>query len=277
MSRAFLVLDRIQIDNLLDRLFELTGGATVHSLYQHTAYSALGDVAPVLIAVTADSLLAKVFWQEWSATSGIWLESEADEDQVLAHLRSLIHARVEGNTTVFFRSYDPRITALWLMDLPSPERDRLMGPVRLIRLGELQIHQQTGQPAIPYSDKPWLWLTTEQLEHLNTARQPSLARQLIEHAQRYFPKHFNSLDPTALQQWAAGCQASAARNGFSAVDEVLRWARFYLVLGTDFPCGPTHSAYRQLLAEPGVAPRQRLDNLNQALTHQLLTDEDLAR
>ena len=277
MSRAYLLLDRIQIDKLSDRLFELTGGAPVHSLYQRTAYSALEKAGPALIGVTPDSPLATVFWQEWSATAGIWLESEADEDQVLAHLRGLIHARVDGGATVFFRFYDPRITALWLKDLPSPERDRLMGPVRLIRLPDSQINQQTEHPAIPYAHKPWLVLMAEQLDHLNAAKRQSFARQLIEHGQRYFPQYLNTMDSTALQQWAMECQASAARRGFSAVDEVLRWARFFTVLGTDFPDGAEHGAYRRLLDEPRVLPHQRLDNLNSALTHQLLTDKDFAR
>ena len=276
MSRAYLLLERVQIENLVDRLFELSGGATVHSLYQRTAYSALVDAGPLLIGVKHASPLAKVFWQEWSVTAGIWLESDADEDQVLGHLRGLIHARVEGDVAVLFRFYDPRITASWLGDLPSPERDRLMGPVRLIRLPDSPIQQQTGQPAIPYADRPWLLLTAEQIAHLSTAKRQFFARQLIEHGQRYFPQYLDSLGSTALQQWAMDCQASAARNGFSAVDEVLLWARFFAVLGADFPDGPEHGAYRQLLAEPGVLPRQRLDNLNNALTHQLLVDKDFA-
>lgn len=277
MNRAYLLLDRVQIENLSDRLFEMTGGATVHSLYQRTAYSHLESVGPVLIGVVPDSPLAKVFSQEWSATAGIWLESAADESQVQEHLRSLIHARVEGAATVFFRFYDPRITALWLMDLPAPERDRLMGPVRLIRLPESQIHQQTEQPAIPYADKPWLLLTAEQLDQLNTAKRKCFARQLIEYGQCHFPESLGSLASTALQQWAMDCQASAARSGFSAVDEVFLWVRFCVVLGADFPDGPEHGAYRQLLAEPGFLPRQRLDNLNRALTHQLLNDKDFTR
>ncbi|MBV4460653.1 DUF4123 domain-containing protein [Pseudomonas sp. COR58] len=275
MSRAYLLLDRIQIANLADRLFELTGSAAVHSLYQHTAYSALDSVGPLLTGVTPDSPLEQVFWQAWSATAGIWLESEADEHQVLEHLRGLIHARAEGGATVFFRFYDPRITASWLADLPSLERDRLMGPVRLIRLPGLEFRQQTAQPAVPYAQRPWLVLAAEQLDHLNTARRESFTRQLIEHVQRHFPGSLNSLDACALRQWASDCQSSAARSGFSAVDEVLSWSRLPAVLGRDFPDGPEHGAYRRLLADP-VLPRQRLDTLNNALTQQLLADKDLA-
>jgi hypothetical protein len=277
MSRAYLVLDRIQIANLTDRLFELTGGATVHSLYQRTAYSALENVGPVLIGVTPDSPLAQIFSQEWSATAGIWLESATEPGQVLAHLRGLIHARVEGVTTVLFRFFDPRIAALWLTALPAHERDRQMGPVRLIRLPDSQILQQSQHPVIPYADQPWLSLTAEQLDHLNATRRQFFTEQLIEHVQRNFPEAILQLDPAARQQWALDCQAGAARNGFSAMDEVLLWSRFVAVLGNNFPDDPEHGVYRQLLAEPGIAPSRRLDNLNHVLTHQLLTDKDFAQ
>ncbi|MCF4998719.1 DUF4123 domain-containing protein [Pseudomonas syringae] len=277
MSRAYLVLDRIQIEGLTDRLFELTGGATVHSLYQRTAYKALENVGPVLIGVTPESPLAQVFSQQWSATAGIWLESAAEPEQVVAHLRGLIHARAEGVTTVLFRFYDPRIAASWLADLPSHERDRLMGPVRLICLPDAQIVQQSEHPAIPYADQPWLALTAEALDGLNAAKRRFFTTQLIEHVQRNFPEALLQLDPAARQQWALDCQAGAARNGFSAMDEVLLWSRFVAVLGNNFPDDAEHGVYRQLLAEPGIAPRQRLDNLNHALTHQLLTDKDFAQ
>ncbi|WP_085585262.1 MULTISPECIES: DUF4123 domain-containing protein [unclassified Pseudomonas] len=276
MNRAYLLLDRIQIANLADRLFELTGRAAVHSLYQHTAYSDLDGVGPLLTEVLPDSPLERVFWQAWSATAGIWLESEADELQVLEHLRGLVHARVEGGATVFFRFYDPRVTASWLADLPFLERDRLMGPIRLIRLPGLEIRQQAAQPAIPYAQQPWLGLAAEQLDHLDTARRESFDRQLIEHVRRHFPGSLKSLDVCALRQWASDCQSSAARSGFSAVDEVLIWSRLPAVLGRDFPDGSEHGVYRQLLTEPGVTPHQRLDNLNHALTQQLLTEKELA-
>jgi hypothetical protein len=60
----------------------------------------------------------------------------------------------------------------------------------------------------------------------------------------------------------------------SAIDEVLRWARFHAVLGTDFPDAPAHAAYRSLLAEHGVSPEQRLDNLKAELMRQQLTNKE---
>ncbi|POA34510.1 MULTISPECIES: DUF4123 domain-containing protein [Pseudomonas] len=274
MSQAYLLLDRAQIERLPERLFELES-TTFQSLYQTTAFDPLEEVGPVLVPVSPNSPLADIFFREWSAMCGIWLESEAQEAVVLEHLRSLIHARVEGDVTVLFRYYDPRITALWLTGLPPHERDRLMGPVRLIRLPELDIHQENpDQPAAQYAQEPWLYLPAEQLEHLGTAQRQQLAQRLIEHSQQYFAEYLQGLDAFALQQWASQCQHTAGRHGYSAIDEVLLWARFHAVLGTDFPDAPAHAAYRQILVEPGVSPRQRLENLNAELTRQQLTDKE---
>ena len=274
MSQAYLLLDRTQIEHLPERLFEL-GITTFQSLYQTTAYSALEEAGPVLVPVFPDSPLAHAFYRDWSATSGVWLESEAQEAVVLEHLRSLIHARVEGEVTVLFRYHDPRIAALWLAQLPACERDRLMGPVRLIRLPELDIHQENlDQPAAPYAQEPWLILSAEQLEHLGTTQRQCFAQRLVEHCQQHFSEYLQGLNACALQQWASHCQHTAGRHGYSAIDEVLLWTRFQAVLGTDFPDAPAHAVYRSMLTEHGGSPEQRLDNLEAELTRQLLTDKE---
>lgn len=274
MSQAYLLLDRTQIDNLAHRLFEVTSSVQFHSLFQRTAYSALDEVSPVLVPVTPNSPLAHTFAEQWSATAGIWLESLADEKTVVEHLRSLIHARVEGEVTVLFRFYDPRITALWLADLPAHERAPLMGPIQVIRLPHSVIHQaQPDQPAARYADTPWLLLRAEQLAHLNSAKQQSFAQRLIEHCETYFPDYLQGQDLTA-EQWVAHCQNTAERYGYSAADEIFLWARFQALLGTDFPQGLAHGTYLQILTEPGATPQQRLDNLNTELTHRKLTAKE---
>lgn len=274
MSQAYLLLDRVQIEHLPERLIAL-GSTTYQSLYQTTAYCLLAEVGPVLVPVVPDSPLAQLFFQEWSARGGIWLESDAEETLVLDHLRSLIHVSVEGDLTVLFRYFDPRITALWLAPLAIDERDRLMGPLRLIRLPGLDIHQENpDQPVARYAPEPWFSLTAQLLDQLGTAQRLCFAQQLIEHCQQHFPECLQGLDASALQQWASHCLHSAARYGYSAIDDVLRWSHFHAALGTDFPDAPDHATYREVLAEHGVSPEQRLENLNAELTRHLLTDKE---
>ena len=277
MNQAYLLLDQAQIENLPHRLFELGCSAPCHPLYQGTAYSSLNEVSPVLVEVSPHSPLADTFAREWRETAGLWLESDAGQDAVLKHARSLVHARIEGAVTVFFRYYDPRIMALWLPDLPGAERDRLMGPIRLIRLPHTQIHQQNPAQAVAqYAHTPWLQLGAEQLAQLSTSKRQHISQQLIEHAQQYFPQCVQGMAPAAQQQWATHCQHRAQQYGFSAVNEVFLWARFHAELGAEFPEDASHARYRQLLAEPGVSPEQRLNNMNAELTHQLLTHKEFS-
>jgi hypothetical protein len=278
MNQAYLLLDGAQIDNLSERL----ENTQFQSLYQHTAYSELADIGPILVPLSPNCPLAHIFAREWSATAGIWLESEVDEASVLEHLRSLIHVRVEGGATVLFRYYDPRITRLWLTGLEPQARDRLMGPIRLILLPELAhssgfIRQENPeQPFAQYTEKPWLFLTPEQLELLSEAKRQRLVLQLIEHCQQHFPQCLQGLDHAAQQQWVTACQLSAERQGYCAADEITRWASFHALLGNDFPDAPGHAVYRQILTEPGVLPEQRLDNLSAELKRQQLTDKELS-
>lgn len=281
MNQAYLLLDGALIDNLPGRLLALTGSTPYQSLYQHTAYRALLAVSPVLVPVIPGSPLALHFAQEWNETSGIWLESEAKESVLMQHLRSLVHVRVEGDVSVFFRYYDPRITHLWLAGLEPRERDRLMGPIRLISLpeslypGGIIRQESPEQPIAQYRDKPWLFLSPEQVAHLNGAKRQRLTEQLIEHCQQYVPLRLQGLDLAAQQQWALDCQCSAERHGYSAVDHVTCWANLRAVLGDEFPNAADHAVYRRILDEKGVLPAQRLDNLSAELQRQLLTEKEL--
>ena len=279
MTRAYLLLDSHQIPNLYPRLYELAQLTTPHSLYLTTRYAELAHRGPVLAAVEPNSALARVFAEQWQEKAGIWLESDVDEATLVAHLRSLVHVTLGSDVTAFFRFYDPRITRLWLADLPAGERDRLMGPVRLIRLPNddgstwLLRQENPDQPFNRYGHAPWLSLSPERLEHLCQGKRTQFAQRLIAHCQRYFPASLQGLAPAAREQWAQGCQHNAARQGDSAEDEVMSWVGLYACLGETFPDAPNHDVFRQLLAERDASPQQRLDNVLDELIRQLIIGE----
>lgn len=272
MTCAYLLLDSNQIPDIHTRLHQLAKHAAPHALYLTTQYAELASCGPVLVAVEPDSPLAQAFTEHWQASAGIWLESDADEHTLIAHLRSLIHVQLEGGVPAFFRYYDPRITRLWLADLTRGERDRLMGPVCLIRLPDgLLITRQTGdQPGAHYTDTPWLSLNTQQLEQLGQASRQQFVDLLIAHCQQHFPKCLQGLDAHQQQEWARACQRNADRQGYSAEDDVLRWVGLYVAFGDEFPDGPGQGVYRQLLSERDASPEQRLARLSDELMRQCI-------
>ncbi len=278
---SYLLLDGAQIEGLVARIYGLEESPLLHLLYQQSAYEALAEIGPLLVAVRPPSELAQVFQQEWQATAGIWLESDASEDDLVEHLRSLIHVRLDGDQTMLFRYHDPRIMALWLGALKTDERDPLMGPVKRIRLpadsgAELALLRENKPQAFArYDDIPWLRLSQKQLEQMNQAKHACFDQRLLAHLQRFFPESLQGMDVAAQQQFAALCRQSAARYGYSAPDEVTRWAGLVAELGADFPQPPEHGRYRHLLEQRGPLPAQRLDNLIAELQCQLLrTDKE---
>ena len=78
------------------------------------------------------------------------------------------------------------------------------------------------------------------------------------------------LDAHQQQEWARACQRNAARQGYSAEDDVLRWVGLYVAFGDEFPDGPGQGVYRQLLSERDASPEQRLARLSDELMRQCI-------
>lgn len=150
-----------------------------------------------------------------------------------------------------------------------------MGPVCLIRLPDgLSITRQASdQPGARYANTPWLSLSSQQLEQLSQASRDQFTQLLIAHCQHHFPQCLQALDAHQQQAWAMACQRNAARQGYSAKDEVLRWVALYAAFGDAFPDGRGQEVYRQLLSEREVSPAQRLEHVLTELTRQAVSGE----
>lgn len=272
-TNHYLLLDGAQIDGLAARLQELEASPSLHLLYRHSVYEALAEAGPLLVAVQPRSELARVFEQEWQATAGIWLESDANEAILVEHLRSLVHARV-GGIDVLLRYYDPRITRPWLEHETTSQRDLLLGPIRRIRLPddtpETCLERMSQPQPARYNDTPWVTLSQAQLEHMSQARLGEFEQRLLLHVRNFHPACLHNLGPTEQHQWLADCRASAASYGYSSGVDVARWASLLAELGSDFPHAPGHESYRALLAQPESLPSHRLDSLILELQRQTL-------
>ncbi|MFI8581206.1 DUF4123 domain-containing protein [Ectopseudomonas khazarica] len=279
--RQYLLLDGAQIDNLLAQLYQLEDAPSIYRLYCSTLYEALADTGPILVELLPASKLKAHFTEHWQATAGVWLQSAAETQELLEHLRSLVHASVQG-VTLLLRYYDPRVMRHWLVELPREERDHLMGPIQRIRLaprneGEelIELQRQAASPATRYADEPWLHLGDETVERLNRAHLEAFDGQVLAHVDRYFPDCLAGQDATARQAWAQSCRLGADVHGYSSADQVVQWANLCAVLGVSFPQAPAHLAYRQILDTAQLRPEQRLERMTLELQRQLLTDKEV--
>lgn len=275
-SRQYLLLDGAQIDDLLAQLYRLEDNPSPHLLYRGTLYEALADIGPILVELVPGSRLEAHFTEHWQATAGVWLQSAASTQELVEHLRSLVHASVQG-VTVLLRYYDPRVMRHWLVELPREERDHLMGPIQCIRLAPrtIQLQRQAASAAARYADEPWLHLSEDTVERLNQAHLEAFDEQVLAHVDHYFPDCLVGQDTAARQAWARTCRLSANAHGYSSADQVVQWANLCAVLGLDLPQAPAHQAYRQILDTPQLRPEQRLERLALELQRQLLTDKEV--
>ncbi|EXF42794.1 hypothetical protein BAY1663_04802 [Pseudomonas sp. BAY1663] len=283
MNRTYLLLDGAQIENLPLQLHQLEEAPALHPLYRSTRYEPLADAGPVLIRLASDSRLERHFVEHWQARAGLWLETDASEPELIEHLRSLVHADVQG-ATVLLRYHDPRIMRHWLPELPADERERLMGPILRMRLPAseagaeaIELQRRTPSPAARYDDTPWLHLSDEQTARLNRAQLETFDRHLLAHIDQHFPDCLAGNDPAARLAWAIRCRQGAGAHGYGAADQVAQWANLCAVLGADFPHDQGHENYRRILDTPQLRPEQRLNHLALELQRQLLIDKEVAQ
>jgi hypothetical protein len=278
----YLLLDGAQIENLPARLYSLDDSPVVEWLYHATPYQAVFDVGPALVVLRTNSALEQAFTDHWQHDAGLLIESDAPMQLLAEHLRSLIHARVTGDTSMLFRYYDPRVMRHWLLALSPAEKDHLMGPISRVRLPAREsqdeqwiVREQDRQNVQPYAERPWLYLDEQQLQQLNQGKLEMFDQQLLEHVRLYFPDCLSQRSTAEQQEWAVLCREGAASYGYSAPKEVARWSALVAEHGTRFPQAPDHQAYHAILQQPTLNAKQRLDALLVELhRHCLLTDKE---
>lgn len=263
----YLLLDCAQIDDPLPLIYRLRDSASVHVLYQRTAYAEWADSGPCLVRVAPGQPLMRHFEEHWRGKAGLLLASAAAEELLVEHLRSLVHARLSDGQVLLFRYYDPRILPLWLEPLDARERDRCMGPVQRFQLSPregqewlIRRGERSTEPA-RYAAAPWLSLDLGQLEALNLAKRSLFEDRLLDHLQRHFPERLAALDAAERQQLLRRSRDSAARHGYSSAEDVARWSSLLLICGEAFPDAAEHAPLRARLEQPGRSPAERLDDL----------------
>ncbi|KIQ37857.1 DUF4123 domain-containing protein [Pseudomonas viridiflava] len=282
MSRSYLVLDGGLINDLPQNLLRMEHFALCHPLYQSTAYEAIVECGPMLVEITTNETLQKLFRDKWRSDSGIWLESNSSHIELIEHLRSLVHVKLESGMTALFRYYDPRITRLWLTAMDTVQRDYLLGPIVLIRLPsnedsereQLIYRKGDAQPGKRYSDTPWLLLNGQQLDMLGQVQREQFSQHLLDHCQRYFPSALEGLDTKQRCQWAEGCRRNAERHGYTTDNQITRWVALYAALGENFPDGHEHAAYQSIIGDRFLSPELRMDNLLVELARQIILSKE---
>jgi hypothetical protein len=125
----------------VERLFAVVDGAIAQDLIRQAKRSRLRNenlvaagsspyldaVSPYLIEVSDDDAFAALWQQMQARGPGILIESRADFDEILVHIRSIFCRRDDKGRLSFFRFYEPSLLYTWLQDCTPPQLASFFG------------------------------------------------------------------------------------------------------------------------------------------------------
>ncbi|MDY0228169.1 MAG: DUF4123 domain-containing protein [Desulfomicrobium apsheronum] len=186
----WMMLDPLCHERALAQLFTDEPDAEKTILFEDTPLAASREASPWLIPITRESPI--LHWIDGNATLawGMILASDAPFPEILAHLRSLLLVKSDGEDLIF-RFWDGRILSRICRSLPK-ETPVILGPVRRVLTqnnekdwvcidrdeGTFMKARHQPKPALPC---PW-YRFTETHERLFHDRRPAIVASNISEA-----------------------------------------------------------------------------------------------
>lgn len=206
-----LLLDAIQVEELLSRLFEWAVIPSVDVLYLTTRLAELRDLSPCLVRLesASDPTLAQFLAnvdQQW----GYLLVSDEPWERVVAHLRWLTVIEYPSGQDMLLRiAYPPVADALFGAKYPDSV---LFGPCQHIFTADLarsgwHHYTRPGEIPPPQHNAPYR-LNEKQRDSLDDASFRKRVTELSRHMKHYFPDYQADLTD---QQYCEHLQALARR------------------------------------------------------------------
>jgi len=252
-----LLLDAVQVENLLQRLFEWADLPMLEVLYLKTRFAEFRDVSPCLVRLKGanDPILAQFLAnldQQW----GYLLASDEPWEQMVAHLRWLTLVEHPSEEPLLLRiAYPPVADALFSSETAS---SRLFGPCQCIFTADLahnRWHQynRPGEMPPPQHDKPYR-LSEKQWASLDDARFRERVNELHQHMDTYFPDYRSNLTAPERREHLHQLALSAIEQGFDSEKALWLYAN---ILG--FMDKHPHTTDPMLLAS--LNPHQPMPNI----------------
>jgi hypothetical protein len=99
-------------------------------LYDGPLPDALADVAPYLVALSADdSASRRIVSAAWGGAWACFIATQVTSPKLRTHLRRFLRVRTEQGKTLVFRFYDPRVLGRYLSTCTDDELREFFGPI----------------------------------------------------------------------------------------------------------------------------------------------------
>jgi len=227
-----LLLDGVQVENLLKRLYQWADAPTVKVLYLGSRFAALKQVSPCLVRIESadDPILAQFLGcvdQQW----GYLLISDKPWEQLAVHLRWLTSVEHPSGQEMLLRIAFPAVADA-LFESADPA---LLGPCQRIitaNLADGGWHQYTrsGEPPKTEHAKPYR-LSEKQWLGLDNASARKTVTELSRHMTLYFPDYHPDLTEKERHAHFQALIHRAAGHGFKSEKELYLYCNAHGFVG----------------------------------------------
>lgn len=212
-----LLLDAVQVEHLLQRLFEWNPLPAVEVLYLGTRLAEFRDVSPCLVRLTdpndpiLEQFLANLD-QQW----GYLLVSDAPWPEVVAHLRWLTVVEHPSGQELLVRiAYPETVDALFE---PTCSDLALFGPCQHLLIadpaeGNWRQYSRFGEMPEPNHAAPYR-LSEKQWASLDNASADKRLNELAQHMQQHFPDFRAELTQPQRREYLRALAGRATELGF---------------------------------------------------------------
>ncbi|WP_426142502.1 DUF4123 domain-containing protein [Pseudomonas sp. DWP3-1-2] len=263
---AGLLLDALQVEDLIKRLYEWSEAPHVDLLYHGTQWAEISRLSPCLVEIThPEHPVLMQFLANAKSQWGYLLFSDEPWAQLLDHLRWLTSIQPAQMDEMFLRISDPVVAHALFADelLPSAE---IFGPCSQVVIANTPLDgwQQFKRPGArpqPQYHTPFVPAETQWAALQAAAFRKSIG-ELYLHMQYFFPDYKADLHPAQRLEHLHQLANSAIEHGFEDEQEVWLYANVFGFLGEQGV--QSHPDILELLTvESDLTPFQRIDRASE--------------
>ena len=233
----------------------------------------------LLVGLNKDTPLPEHYIKHWTQHRiGIFIQSDADIDEMQQHLSSLVLVNGEIDGMVYFRLQEPRQLDTIIKSLNKYRQAELLGPIQhLIWCKDIGreyqwMHAENPNPTPAIQQEaPWFNFTQAEEERMDYYTEINFKLAVLSHLKHWLtqqqdtPSPLHGKDDEALMEQIDEGLSVAAQYGYTNNQHI---SRFILAILGNLVVTQQHADIIRKAQNPAVHPNRRINQLEQSIKEQ---------
>jgi len=229
-TKMYLVIDGSQIENLLQKVYALSGTIELEPLYLYPPYDHLSSVSPYLIKATQSA--KEWFLNQCAYPQGYFVSSSLEISQLADHLRNFLTVTTPSGTEVFYKLGNSHAA---LVLLTHDETNQIWANIDecWIPTEEGWLHHRNINKQTSVYSKP-LKVNEEQWEMLANITWSAALANIKTHLEKWFINKVRKLElQFDFKQWLSDNARHAYQIGFQTEKDLMLYFTIWGYIGSN--------------------------------------------